>query len=225
MHSEHSSMRSLPLVLCALLAVVLHAGALFAWRYQAGDPSILDVAGDAVEVSLVEAAEGNGAAAELLPPGEPASVPPTMRVVEEVAIRQPSPPEPVEPRKAAPRDAAKAMEGQKLPQVKKSESGGGGRDGGPAPQKGGVQSLLAPAYVSRPTVKYPSESRAAREEGVVVLRITVNDSGRPVSVEVARSSGFVRLDRAAVEGGWRCRIANALEGARFEAPLRFSLKD
>jgi DNA repair protein RecN (Recombination protein N) len=32
-------------------------------------------------------------------------------------------------------------------------------------------------------------------------------------------------DRAAVEGGWRCRVSNAFEGAQFEAPLRFSLKD
>jgi len=72
-------------------------------------------------------------------------------------------------------------------------------------------------------VRYPSESRAANEQGTVVLRITVNGDGRPVTVTVAKSSGFTRLDRAAVEGGWRCRVQNAQAGAQFEAPLRFSL--
>jgi TonB family protein len=86
-------------------------------------------------------------------------------------------------------------------------------------------SLGAPMYLVRPTVRYPSESRTAGEQGVVVLRITVNEKGRPIAVRVSVSSGFTRLDRAAIEGGWRCRVDKAFEGAEFEAPLRFSLKD
>jgi protein TonB len=77
----------------------------------------------------------------------------------------------------------------------------------------------------RPQVNYPSGSRTAGEQGLVLLRITVNANGRPTAVSVATSSGFARLDRAALEGGWRCRVSNAFEGAQFEAPLRFSLKD
>ena len=72
---------------------------------------------------------------------------------------------------------------------------------------------------------YPPESRAAGEQGVVILRITVNAQGRPISVQVAQSSGFSRLDRAAVEGGWRCRVSNAMAGAQFEAPVRFNLQN
>jgi len=92
---------------------------------------------------------------------------------------------------------------------------------------GGVASntLGKPVYLLRPVVNYPAESRASGEQGVVVLRITVNAGGRPVAVSVGVSSGSSRLDRAAVEGGWRCRVSNAFEGAQFEAPLRFSLKD
>jgi protein TonB len=85
--------------------------------------------------------------------------------------------------------------------------------------------LGKPLYLVRPQVNYPSESRVAGEQGVVLLRITVNAGGRPTAVNVATSSGFSRLDRAAVEGGWRCRVSNAFEGAQFEAPLRFSLQD
>jgi protein TonB len=85
--------------------------------------------------------------------------------------------------------------------------------------------LGKPVYKVPPIVKYPAESRAAGEQGTVVLRIRVNTEGKPVEVTVISSSGFSRLDRAAVEGGWRSRIDHAFEGAQFEAPLRFSLKN
>ncbi len=95
---------------------------------------------------------------------------------------------------------------------------------GDAGVRGAGKPLGKPLYVVRPQVKYPPASRAAQEEGVVILRITVNAEGRPTAVDVAVSSTFSRLDRAAVEGGWKCRVSNAFEGAQFEAPMRFSLK-
>lgn len=80
-----------------------------------------------------------------------------------------------------------------------------------------------PVYTTPPQIRYPPESKAQSEQGTVILRITVNAAGRPTAVTVARSSGFQRLDRAAVEGGWRCRISNGIDGAHFEAPMRFEL--
>jgi protein TonB len=59
----------------------------------------------------------------------------------------------------------------------------------------------------------------------VVLRITVNATGRPTHVEILKSSGYPRLDRAALEAGWRCRIRNATAGDQFDAPLRFNLQN
>ena len=81
-----------------------------------------------------------------------------------------------------------------------------------------------PAYITWPSAAYPTESRAAGETGVVILRITVNADGRPIAVSVAKSSGFPRLDRAAVEGAWRCRVSNATANTQFTAPIRFDLK-
>jgi TonB family protein len=78
--------------------------------------------------------------------------------------------------------------------------------------------LGQPLYLVRQQVNYPSESRSAGEQGVVLLRITVNAGGRPTAVNVTKTSGLSRLDRAAVEGGWRCRVSNAFDGAQFEAP-------
>ena len=80
-----------------------------------------------------------------------------------------------------------------------------------------------PAFTTRPSPVYPAESRAAGERGVVILKITVNDAGRPTAVSVAKSSGVPRLDRAAVESGWCCRVNNANRAAQLTAPIRFNL--
>lgn len=90
---------------------------------------------------------------------------------------------------------------------------------------GALNTISQPVYTTRPTIIYPAESKAAGEQGLVVLHITVNAKGRPTAVTVSKSSGFARLDRAAIEGGWRCRIQNAVDGAQFDAPMRFSLKE
>jgi protein TonB len=61
---------------------------------------------------------------------------------------------------------------------------------------------------NRPPV-YPPESRARREQGIVVLRLDVDADGRVTRVEVLASSGFPRLDEAAraAAQGWRFRPA------------------
>lgn len=65
----------------------------------------------------------------------------------------------------------------------------------------------APAPVSQTTPKliasdkpdYPSASRRAGEQGTTQLQVCVNTSGRVTSVNVARSSGYPRLDDAAAK--------------------------
>jgi TonB family protein len=52
---------------------------------------------------------------------------------------------------------------------------------------------------SRPPPIYPRDSLLRKEEGVVVLRIEVSDSGRVASVTVKDSSGYSRLDQAALD--------------------------
>jgi protein TonB len=46
---------------------------------------------------------------------------------------------------------------------------------------------------------YPTMSRRLGEEGAVVLLLTVNEEGRVVDAKVQTSSGFERLDEAAVK--------------------------
>jgi protein TonB len=54
-------------------------------------------------------------------------------------------------------------------------------------------------YVRAPAPVYPRESSRRREYGTVTLRVLVDPVGRPARVQVERSSGFERLDIAALE--------------------------
>jgi protein TonB len=59
--------------------------------------------------------------------------------------------------------------------------------------------------LDNPAPRYPVESRRRREEGTVRLRVVVTADGRVKEIGVARSSGFDRLDDAALDAvrKWR----------------------
>lgn len=59
---------------------------------------------------------------------------------------------------------------------------------------------------------YPSASRRAGEEGTVRLKVLVDEKGRPRDVTVANSSGFPRLDQAAMEAVRKWRFVAATDG-------------
>lgn len=75
----------------------------------------------------------------------------------------------------------------------------------PSPQ-GPVQvSDLDARAVTIVPPKYPFESRRRREQGTVVLAITLDPDGKVASVGLSRSSGFDRLDKAALDAVRRWR--------------------
>lgn len=55
------------------------------------------------------------------------------------------------------------------------------------------------SYASPPAVVYPPESRLAGEEGNVTVKVVVEKDGRASSASVVKSSGFARLDQAAID--------------------------
>lgn len=61
----------------------------------------------------------------------------------------------------------------------------------------GVMQTLA--YASRSELRYPVASMRANEQGEVLLRVLVNAAGKPQRIDVAHSSGYPKLDRAARE--------------------------
>lgn len=53
--------------------------------------------------------------------------------------------------------------------------------------------------------RYPMESRRRKEQGTVLLRLLIGTDGRVAQISIAQSSGFERLDQAALQAarGWR----------------------
>ena len=225
--------------LCAALAVAVHGAVLFAWKYAPEESAAATIEGDSVEVSLVESAPAAAAAvAEPQPPvaqPEPEIVPPPEPPKKEPEMALPEPPKPTPPPRPAsaatpsPKATPQPASARKNPAPRNSTAagttGGASAPTGIASGSAGAGRSAKATYVVRPVASYPPESRAAGEHGVVILRLVVDGNGRPTSVAVGRSSGHPRLDRAAVEAGWRCRVRDAAPGSHLDAPVRFSLSD
>lgn len=82
------------------------------------------------------------------------------------------------------------------------------------------------AYLDNPAPIYPASARRMGESGTVLLRVVVDENGRPESIKVASSSGFERLDRAAIDAVRRWKFVPARQGDRavkaaVEVPLEF----
>lgn len=61
------------------------------------------------------------------------------------------------------------------------------------------------AYLQNPKPNYPALSRRLGEEGKVLLKVRVGSDGKPLAVDLEKSSDFERLDNAArqVVQNWR----------------------
>lgn len=88
--------------------------------------------------------------------------------------------------------------------------------------------ISAVEYVREPSPRYPPQSRRLREQGLVVLRVLIDENGVASSIEVETSSGFSRLDHAAREAVARAAFRPYVEGgaprrAFVLIPIEFSL--
>lgn len=92
----------------------------------------------------------------------------------------------------------------------------------------GERTMAKPNYLRNPPPSYPAESRKLHEEGVVLLKVSVTAEGRAADVQLQRSSGFARLDEAALKAVRRWEFNPARAGATpvacsVEVPVRFGL--
>ena len=224
--------------LCAVLAVAVHGAILFAWRIVPEESPTATIEGDSVEVALIESAPAAAAAAEPPPPvapPDPDPVPPPEPPKKDPEMALPEPPKPTPPPrtarattpspKATPSPPTARRNPSPRPSTAASTTGAASAPAGTSAGSAGAGKIAKATYITRPVASYPPESRAAGEHGVVLLRLVVDGNGRPTSVTVGRSSGYPRLDRAAVEAGWRSRVRDAAPGSRLDAPVRFDLTD
>ncbi len=91
-------------------------------------------------------------------------------------------------------------------------------------------SVAGAGYVFKPNPDdyYPAASRELKEEGLTKLKLCYDLQGKPVEVTVDASSGFERLDEAALRYGQAVRIRPGLiDGQPLSGcvlvPVRFSL--
>lgn len=84
------------------------------------------------------------------------------------------------------------------------------------------------AYLNNPPPAYPSVSRRSGEQGRVLLRVLVSENGLAESVQLDSSSGYEKLDRAAIEAvkKWSfvpAKRSNQPVSAYVLVPVKFSL--
>ncbi len=200
---------SLPV--CLLTVSLLHGG-LLAAALHAGTtmPSPAPLPPPEVTIQLIPPA----------PPVVSAPVPEPVAQPDPVPISKPTPkpqPKPAEP------DLFAAVETEPAPAPTPTETVAEA-----APVAAPSEPQFEADYLNNPAPVYPSLSRKRGEQGVVLLRVHVLADGRADQLEVLQSSGYERLDDAALRAVKRWQFVPAKLGeeavaAWVRVPVRFDL--
>lgn len=83
-------------------------------------------------------------------------------------------------------------------------------------------------YLREPSPRYPPQSRKLREQGLVVLRVVIDERGLACDIDVESSSGHARLDAAAKDAVARAAFRPYVEDgmprrALVLIPIEFAL--
>lgn len=105
-----------------------------------------------------------------------------------------------------------------------------GKDATTFYSSGGAITEAKPNYLKNPAPAYPLEARQKGWEGVVIVKVLVDKSGRPVRTEKEKSSGYEVLDRSALKTikTWRFRpaqIGALTVESSVRIPIRFELEE
>ncbi len=231
-----------------LLVLAAHAGALALGLSQIDTPIQTPVA--TIQVALI----APPAPAPVSPPA-PEVVPPKPPAPEPVLKQPPTPPKPKLVRKPAPKPTLKpapapsptAISEPKEEAPAPSESAPPPPElatvptAAPAPEKtapgpiaAAPQPIIAArfdaAYLNNPSPRFPRMSRRVGEQGKVLLRVLVSESGAASDVRLHQSSGHSRLDEAARSAVSRWTFVPARQGDRPIAswvivPIEFKLEN
>lgn len=75
-----------------------------------------------------------------------------------------------------------------------------------------IPAQVDPNYLHRPNPVYPAASRRLREAGTVLLRVSLDATGKVREVAVQTTSAYERLDQAAIEAVRQWRFIPATRG-------------
>ena len=115
-----------------------------------------------------------------------------------------------------------------------SESGSGVKSSVPGPSlQGAGETVTSPkfgvAYLNNPKPGYPAFARRMGIEGEVMIKVLVSSQGTALKIEVAHSSGYEILDKAAAEAVKNWRFVPAKHGDSpveewVQVPVAFRLR-
>ncbi|HQQ75393.1 MAG TPA: TonB family protein [Pseudomonadales bacterium] len=94
----------------------------------------------------------------------------------------------------------------------------------PKPAPAPVAARYDADYLNNPAPSYPQLSRRLGEEGQVLVRVQVSADGKVLSVELKQSSGFERLDEAALKAVAKYRFTAIGHISSVVVPIKFNLK-
>lgn len=143
----------------------------------------------------------------------------------------------IKPLKEIPKEAPKIQVAEQEPESLKQEAVAEPQvvenPTAPVVEKKPVEDKIEPpqfgvAYLNNPAPNYPAISRRMTEEGRVLLRVLVSADGSAETVQLEKTSGFNRLDQAAIEAvkKWQfipAKKAGHALSAYVLVPVKFSL--
>ena len=194
------SIVNLPLVIGTVLSVALHVMALYSQGIYPPPKVKMEAGRTVVQLTLVPTAASPAAAPEP-PPPEPMEEPQEEPKPEPVAAA---------PAKPMPTPIPESVPEPKPEPVQEDPAVNSIEQNSTVVEDKGVTTVAVARTAIRP--KYPRISQRRNEEGDVTLHVDVLASGKPGTVRVAGSSGYKRLDEAALE---------AVEKATFEPARKF----
>jgi protein TonB len=109
------------------------------------------------------------------------------------------------------------------------QTGGGSNGSGGGSNERAFGSSDGPRFLRKTTPDYPSSAKKLQKEGNVLLRVTIDERGRPVDVEIVKGAGF-GFDEEAVKAVRSSTFVPAQKGGKPIAckvllPIRFVLGD
>jgi protein TonB len=215
------------LVALAVLAHVLVAWVVLAWP----TPVVRNVEAPALEVALIHEAPKP----QQVEPTPPAPVQPKVAPVRPPVLASTKVAQPKEMQAPPPAPVAETKPEAPVAQVAQPVATPASAVAKvPDTVQPPAQPLSLPSsalrYLVEPKADFPPVSRELGEGGLVKLRVLIDEQGRPVSVTLAESSGYPRLDHEAMR---------AMRSARFQprivdgvprsvstiAPINFDLQE
>jgi periplasmic protein TonB len=224
------------LLLAAAVALAAHA-ALFLWELPPARALIERPAYQAVSIHLV-ALPAMTAAQPVPepPPRPPMPVRPSAPTAPVPQKKLPRVAEPVPPRAVIPAPEESVPQHEEVPpDAISAEEPPLAEDAAPGPPPRTPRTaestslhVSVPRYDLNPPIVYPAPARRRNLEGTVLLDVLVSAQGRPVQVNVARSSGHTILDSSAVDAVRRWRFEPARRGETavemwVQVPVRYAL--